>query len=82
MKRSPIWIAAYAAAWGELRGLRVFAPGPPTAAVADQGEPMAPAEIAQRCAARATMCEAGYVAAFGELDEDNEEDGARDRKDA
>lgn len=66
MTRSPLWIAAYVQAWRDLRALRVFPPGPPTGTI-DRGDPMAPAEIARRCAAEADACEAGYVAAFGAL---------------
>ena len=65
MKRSPIWIAAYVSAWKDSRDLRVWlGEDPPTG-----GEPAPAADIARLCARTADACEAGYIAAFGRVED-------------
>ena len=72
MKRSPIWTAAYVAAWQRYRDAARFVDVPVTggSAVFVERIPLTANEIAKLCAGEADRCEAGYIAAFGSAEEE------------
>lgn len=66
MKRSPIWCAAFALAWRDMRNHGTFIDSTDPAGPFVLRMPTPPAEIARWCAAEADACEAAYLAAFPE----------------
>lgn len=69
MKRSPLWFAAYVAAWRTLRDAARFVERREGERTLYDRVPLTPAEVAIECAKDANECEAGYVAAFGPIED-------------